>query len=55
MKPFHDAYCLNSSIVFAIGETGLGYSAPIATRLAWLADATSEATVQAMPKLVGVS
>lgn len=56
MKPFHDAFCTGSSkTVFAIGETGLGDATPIAGRVAWMNEATSSATIAAMPKLVGVT
>lgn len=50
LQPFHDAYCLNSSNVFAIGETGLVHphshrcldSCSINARLAYAADITTK-------------
>lgn len=55
MKPFHDAYCLTSDTVFAIGETGLGYTADITTKLSYLDAMTNSDAKTALPKLVGVS
>lgn len=55
MQPFHDAYCLNSSNVFAIGETGLAYAADITTKLSYLDAMTNLAAKAALSKLVGIS
>lgn len=54
MQGFHDKYC-SDSLIFAIGETGLGVSATIAQRLAWFEQITSAATAKAMPYFKAVS
>lgn len=51
---FHDKYT-NDKVKFAIGETGWGQSADISTRLAYVAELTSDATLQALPNLIGIS
>ncbi|GAA5941510.1 hypothetical protein JCM1841_005343 [Sporobolomyces salmonicolor] len=55
MKPFHDAYTTPNGPMFAIGETGLGVDAPIASRLAWLEQIMSADTKAQMPNLIAVS
>ncbi|GAA5859543.1 hypothetical protein JCM1840_004662 [Sporobolomyces johnsonii] len=55
MKPFHDAYTTPNGPMFAIGETGLGVDAPIASRLAWLEQIMSTDTKAQMPNFIAVS
>ena len=54
MQGFHDKYC-SDDLIFAIGETGLGTSATIAQRLAWLEQITSSSTASAMKYFKAVS
>jgi hypothetical protein len=54
MKPFHDKYA-SPGHIFAIGETGLGFEAPIETRLAWFKEVTSPETRAALPFYISMS
>lgn len=54
MQNFHDTYAVDG-VKFAIGETGLGKSADIATRLAYVEELTSDSTKSALPNYVGCS
>ncbi|GAA6038352.1 hypothetical protein JCM8097_007605 [Rhodosporidiobolus ruineniae] len=53
MKKFHDKYCSDNGIKFAIGEIGLGQAATIAQRLAWAKNIMESGTD--MPHMVAVS
>jgi hypothetical protein len=55
MQSFHDKYTTSSGPYFAIGETGLGSSADIGTRLSWFQEITSSATASAMPNFKAAS
>ncbi|GAA6061496.1 hypothetical protein JCM10212_000200 [Sporobolomyces blumeae] len=55
MAPLYDKYCKDGKILFAIGETGNGWEAPIEDRLKWLDELTSEETAKAMPYYVGIT
>lgn len=52
MQNFHDTYAVDG-VKFAIGETGWGKSADIATRLSYVEELTSDATKAALPNYVG--
>jgi hypothetical protein len=54
MQPFYDAY-VSDTTKFAMGETGLGYSAGISDRLAWAQQMTSADTLNAMPDILSIS
>lgn len=54
MQSLHDTYATNG-IKFAIGETGWGKSADIATRLSYVEELTSDATKSALPNYVGAA
>lgn len=53
MQEFHDKYCTSDGIKFAIGEIGLGVSATIAQRLAWLENIMESAST--MEHMISVS
>lgn len=54
MKSFHDKYT-SDTIKFALGETGYGQSADIATKLQYVEEITSAATTAALPNFIGAS
>ncbi|GAA5956920.1 hypothetical protein JCM10213_003043, partial [Rhodosporidiobolus nylandii] len=53
MKAFHDRYCNDNGIKFAIGEIGLGVAATMAQRLAWAENIMS--AYEEMPHMIAVS
>ncbi|GAA5912691.1 hypothetical protein JCM6882_005763 [Rhodosporidiobolus microsporus] len=53
MKAFHDKYCSDSGIKFAIGEIGLGIAATMQQRLNWLENIMGSG--ESMPHMIAVS
>ncbi|GAA5823087.1 hypothetical protein JCM11251_007481 [Rhodosporidiobolus azoricus] len=53
MKAFHDRYCSENGIKFAIGEIGLGIGASMQSRLNWVKNIMESG--DAMPHMIAVS
>lgn len=54
MKPFHDRFATNGKI-FAIGETGLGFSGGMNERMQWFQQIMSQNTKTQMPKFTNMN